>query len=106
MTSDILEKIRAAEKEAARIRSEAQAEARRLRTEADSSGKKLLEDAAASGARLRERLIAEAAAKSDAVTREMRAGAAEDIKVLSEAAGKRAAEAAVYIAGEIMSRCR
>lgn len=106
MTSEILEKIRAAEKEAASLKSGAQTEARRLKAEAEADGKKLCEDAAAAGSRMRERMIAETAAKSDAATREMRAGASDEIKALAEAAGKRTDQAAAYIAREIMAKCQ
>lgn len=106
MTSEILEKIRAAEKEAASLKSGALAEARRLKAEAEAEGKKLCEDAAAAGSRMRERMIAETAAKSDAATRDMRAGAADEIEALAASAGKLTDKAAAYIAREIMAKCR
>ena len=106
MQSEILKKITAAEKEAAELKSAALAQARQLKAEAEAEGKRLCEEAASVSARGRERMIASAASKADAITRDMRAQASDDIALLSEKAGKRTAEAAEYIAREIMSRCR
>ena len=66
----------------------------------------MCEEAVSASARARERMIAQTAAKADAMRRDMRASASDDITALAEAAGKRTSDAAKYIAGEIMARCR